>query len=283
MGWGTPTHTAVVVGFPRFSPSTQVGLTDLSSVTQLTEDQRRALCRLYRTMAELRGEDATSPSAAAELKARAAMEGVGLVIDLPPAGGIAWDSSDSAEDWTTEEAATAAVAAAAESVIDATLGDEPAHDADEKKDEGEATVEEREEGTLAEDIVGKAAEEDKEGVVDENEEEENEEEEKEEEGKAETEELPEPTQPLVPRAPITHLMLLRALFDTQQDEALDVVGGGGGQFLRSMAVRRLPQAMAPVLRMVANLRGFCAHLVRRLISPAGGEGAFRLVKITITE
>ncbi|CAM9886623.1 unnamed protein product, partial [Hapterophycus canaliculatus] len=111
--------------------SGQVGLTDLSSVSQLTEKQRRALCRLYRTMSELENEDAGDPSDAAEVKARAAMESVGLVIDLPPAGGTPRSSpppppqsssSSAPSDLTREEVAALAVASAAESVIDATFG-----------------------------------------------------------------------------------------------------------------------------------------------------------------
>ncbi|CAN0006548.1 unnamed protein product [Scytosiphon promiscuus] len=110
----------------------KVGLTDLSSVSQLTDKQRRALCRLYRTLAELEDEDAGDPSDAAEVKARAAMESVGLVIDLPPAGGtprtpaaaaaVPSSSTSTTFDLTRQEEAALAVARAAESVIDATFG-----------------------------------------------------------------------------------------------------------------------------------------------------------------
>ena len=211
----------------------QVGLTDLSSVSELDDVQRRALCRLYRALAELKGVDAANPSEAAELKARAAMEGVGLVIDLPPAGGVPWSSlplssssssSSAGGSLSAEESATLALANAAESVIGATFGAEsPDDDEDRVREDGEEVV------TVA----------------------------------APPPPPPPPRLPPSPRPPLTYVMLLRGLFDTQRDEALALMGGGGGDLLKGMAVRRLPQAVAPVLRMVANLRGICAHLVRR--------------------
>lgn len=231
-----------------------MGLTDLSSVNKLTEDQRRALCRLYRTMAELKGEDAASPSEAAEAKARAAMEGVGLVIDLPPAGGVAWSSSASYGDWTAEQAAAGAVASAAESALDATLGETPDEGDEDGNLDGEVNGGDKQGGEDAAEVEGEKAK--KDGEEKEEEVEEGEEEEVEEDGGGEV-----VTPPPSPMAPLTHVMLLRGLFDTQREEALDLVGGGGGQLLKGMAVRRLPQAMVPVLRMVANLRGVCSHLV----------------------
>lgn len=202
-------------------------------MSELDDVQRRALCRLYRALAELKGVDASNPSEAAELKARAAMEGVGLVIDLPPAGGVPWSpswppssssSSSSAADagLRAEESATLALASAAESAIDATFG------AESPGDEEENTVDDGgEEATAAAAAVATKQ-----------------------------------PRPPAPRPPLTYVMLLRGLFDTQREEALALIGGGGGDLLKGMAVRRLPQAMAPVLRMVANLRGICAHLVR---------------------
>lgn len=192
-------------------------------MSELTKDQRRGLCRLYRTLAELKGEDAANPSTAAEVKARAAMEGVGLVIDLPPAGGTAaWASAVlPVEGCTVEEAAAGAVATAAESILDASFDEVPGEDEQEREGEGGR------EGITGREWAGE------EGTI------------------------------LSGRAPLTHVMLLRGLFDTQRDEALALVGGGSRQLLKSMAVRRLPEAMAPVLRMVANLRGVCARLVRK--------------------
>ena len=229
-----------------------MGLTDLSSVNKLTENQRRALCRLYRTMAELKGEDAASPSEAAEVKARAAMEGVGLVIDLPPAGGVAWASSSSYGDWTAEQVAAGVVADAVEGALDATFGEAQG----EGEKNGELGGEVDGDDTQGEAALEKAEEEKVE------EEEKKEEEKEEEKEKAETEGgKEEPSPSPSPMAPLTHVMLLRGLFDTHQDEVLALVGGGGGQLLKGMAVRRLPQAMVPVLKMVASLRGVCAHLV----------------------
>eukprot|EP00752_Nemacystus_decipiens_P005185 g4705.t1 len=207
--------------------SGQVGLTDLSSVSELDDTQRRALCRLYRALAELKGVDASNPSEAAELKARAAMEGVGLVIDLPPAGGVPWSSSpltsssssSVSDGLSAEESATLALATAAESAIDATFGAEPPVG----DEDGE------------EEMVAAAA-------------------------AAATATPPPSRSPPSPRPPLTYVMLLRGLFDTQREEALALMGGGGGDLLKGMAVRRLPQAVAPVLRMVANLRGICNHL-----------------------
>lgn len=208
-------------------------------MSQLTENQRRGLCRLYRALAELKGVDASNPSEAAEQKARAAMEGIGLVIDLPPAGGIAWSSSPVSSDWTAEETAALAVAKAAESAIDATFGGESGEDDDDGEDEDDDEEE---------------AEKKKKKKV------------KEEAAAAEA---ALPRAPPSPRAPLTYVMLLRGLFDTQREEALALMGGGGGDLLRGMAVRRLPQAVAPVLRMVANLRGICAHLVSDEMWQAG--------------
>lgn len=212
----------------------QVGLTDLSSVSELDDVQRRALCRLYRALAELKGVDAVNPSEAAELKARAAMEGVGLVIDLPPAGGIPWSSLPpaAAGGLSAEESATLALANAAESAIDTTFGaDSPGNEEDGIGDDGEG-----------EEVAAAAAA-----------------------------TPPLPRLPPSPRPPLTYVMLLRGLFDTQRDEALALMGGGGGDLLKGMAIRRLPQAVAPVLRMVANLRGICGHLVRRTGLPPKRE------------
>lgn len=242
-----------------------MGLTDLSSVSELTEEQRNALCRLYRTMAELKGEDAANPSDTAEAKARAAMEGVGLVIDLPPAGGIAWNSWG--EKWNAQEAAAAGFTAAAENMLAASLGEEPREE--EGEEEGRADQwsrageeedvktaplqlsEEEKKETEHEEATSRGKENAKMEVV-----------------KVEDEDgpvSPPPATTLPPppsrRAQITHLMLLRGLFDTQRDDALALMGGGGKEFLKGMAVRRLPQAMTPVLRMVASLRGVCSHLV----------------------
>lgn len=201
-------------------------------MVELTEEQRRALCRLYRTMAEIKGEDAANPSDAAETKARAAMEGIGLVIDLPPAGGIPWVSSPSLE----EDRASAAAATAVEKTIGTSLGEEA--------DDAEVGGEEQGNEMVGEEIVSNDRERGEEGM----------------ETTKEDESLLGPSQSWS-RAPLTHVMLLRGLFDTQRDEALALVGGGWDQFLRGMAVRRLPQAVAPVLRMVANLRSICAQLV----------------------
>lgn len=221
-------------------------------MNKLTEDQRRALCRLYRTMAELKGENAASPSEAAEIKARAAMEGVGLVIDLPPAGGVAWASSVSYGDWTAEQTAAGAVASAAESALDAALGETPDEGEKNGDVEGEVNGDDKQGGNNAAEVEEDKAKKDGEK----GEEEEEKKEEEEEKGGGE---VPPPSPS--PMAPLTHVMLLRGLFDTQREEALDLVGGGAMQLLKGMAVRRLPQAMVPVLRMVANLRGVCSHLV----------------------
>lgn len=208
-------------------------------MVELTEEQRRALCRLYRTIAEIKGEDAANPSDAAEMKARAAMEGIGLVIDLPPAGGIPWVSSPSSE----QDRASAAAATAVERMIEASLGE----GADDMEEGGEEQGNGVGKEVVGEGIVTNDRERGVEGMET-------------TEAKKEDESLLAPSQSRS-RAPLTHVMLLRGLFDTQRDEALALVGGGGDQFLRGMAVRRLPQAVAPVLRMVANLRGICAHLV----------------------
>lgn len=205
-------------------------------MSELDDAQRRALCRLYRALAELKGVDASNPSEAAELKARAAMEGVGLVIDLPPAGGIPWSSSPlpfSSLGLGAEESATLALAKAAESAIDATFGAEsPGAGEEEEEEENKADGDDGPEVVVAAMATAAAAA------------------------------APLPRSPPSPRPPLTYVMLLRGLFDTQREEALALMGGGGGDLLKGMAVRRLPQAMAPVLRMVANLRGICAHLVR---------------------
>lgn len=202
-------------------------------MVELTEEQRRALCRLYRTMAEIKGEDAANPSDAAEMKARAAMEGIGLVIDLPPAGGIPWVASPSLE----QDRASAAAATAVETMIGASLG--------EGTDDADVGDEEQGNEVVGEGIVANGIERGEEGTK---------------ETTNEDESLLAPSQSWS-RAPLTHVMLLRGLFDTQRHEALALVGGGLDQFLRGMAVRRLPQAVAPVLRMVSNLRAICVHLV----------------------
>lgn len=216
-------------------------------MSELDDVQRRALCRLYRALAELKGVDASNPSEAAELKARAAMEGVGLVVDLPPAGGIPWSSSSSSSSSSSlsvEESATLALANAAESAIDATFGAEsPGDEGDKTDDDGEEKEKEEE---VAATTLG-----------------------------------PLPRAPPSPRPPLTYVMLLRGLFDTQQEEALALMGGGGGDLLKGMAVRRLPQAMAPVLRMVANLRGVCAHLVRRERLTASRENGCCLLLLAV--
>lgn len=225
---------------------TQVGLTDLSSVTQLAESQRRALCRLYHTLADLRREDAANPSEAAELKARAAMESVGLVIDLP-VGGSGMDEQQqrrrggSLSGRGAEEEASLALASAAERVIAASYGGAIVGDGDDSEDSSE---EEEGEGDGGEGHWEAGAE-----AV----------EGKEEEGGRAAAGLPPPV--AASSAPLTYVMLLRGLFDTRRDEALALVGGRGMELLKGMAVRRLPQAMVPVLKMVANLRGLCAHLV----------------------
>lgn len=231
-------------------------------MSQLTEKQRRALCRLYRTLSDLEDEDAGAPSDAAEVKARAAMESVGLVIDLPPAGGTPrslsraaaspppLSSSSSAaalDDMTREEAAALAVASAAESVIDATFGGDGRVSAG-----GEG-------GGGGEGQEGEGEEEGRKGEqwwAEEEEEEEWEEQERRRRAAAAAERSPPLSQ-----VPLTYVMLLRGLFDTQREGAVALVGGGGGELLKGMAVRRLPQSIAPVLRMVASLRGVCAHLV----------------------
>ncbi|CAM9721934.1 unnamed protein product [Sphacelaria rigidula] len=262
----------------------QVGLTDLSAVCTLTEEQRRALCRLYRTMVELKNEDAANPSPAAESKARAAMEGVGLVIDLPPAGGIERTSTYHAEQlrgggdsstpppsssstrWTQTEAVDA-VAAVGEVALDSSLG----IDAENAKEAAAGSPAEGDEDPEPADGDGES---EKEAAVPQGED--IEEELGEDEGQAEASvsgdegqesSAPPPPPPprpspmlMVARAPLTHVLILRGLFDTQRDDALDLLGEGCMELMRGMAVRRLPQAMVPVLRMVANLRAVCSHL-----------------------
>lgn len=275
----------------------QVGVTDLSAVFLLKDDQRRALCRLYRTMEELKNEDAVNPSPAAEKKARAAMEGVGLVIDLPPAGGTTRTStcvsmtsgSNDAGPRSTgrkpkaprhveleEAGASDALAAVGEVFLDAQLGSKPdveaaaEGDATGEKVEGErqgVSVESQRDddtGELEQQVVARY----------------------ENEMGAQTEAEEDATTPapgalpapvVVVRSPVTHVMLLRGLFDTQREEALDLLGVGCLELLRGMAVRRLPKAMVPVLRMVANLRGVCSHLVSEAEQDVPQE-VFRCVK-----
>lgn len=229
-------------------------------------------------MAELKNEDATNPSAAAESKARAVMEGVGFVIDLPPAGGIARTSTYYAESrggasalspsslrkksWTQEEVMDA-VAAAGEATLDVSLGNDaeaagsPDGGEDDEDHDNDDDPENKNETAMAE----------RDNVEMENEQEEKGEDEEDEEVVGAAAAVPPPSPPspppplMVARAPLTHVLLLRGLFDTQRDEALDLLGGGCVELMRGMAVRRLPRAMVPVLRMVANLRGVCAHLV----------------------
>lgn len=260
-------HT--VLTFSHLSCTLQVGLTDLSAVCQLTEEQRRALCRLYRAMAELKNEDAANPSVAAESKARAAMEGVGLVIDLPPAGGIArtstyYDeprgggstfspSSLRKKPWTQEEVVDA-VATVGEAALDASLGIDA--EAAGSPDEGEDQENHEDAGDPENKQETEVAERDSVEMED------DEEDDEVEAVAAVPPPPPPPPPPLeVARAPLTHVLLLRGLFDTQRDNALDLLGGGCMELTRGMAVRRLPRGMVPVLRMVANLRGICAHLV----------------------
>ncbi|CAN0388117.1 unnamed protein product, partial [Ectocarpus fasciculatus] len=226
--------------------SGQVGLTDLSSVTQLAESQRRALCRLYHTLADLRREDAANPSEAAELKARAAMESVGLVIDLPVGGGGMDEQQQrrrggSPSGRGAEEEASLALASAAERVIAASYGGAIVGDGDDSDDSSEEEEEGERDGGEGHWEAGAEAVEGKE-----------------EGGGRAAAGLPPPV--AASSAPLTYVMLLRGLFDTRRDEALALVGGRGMELLKGMAVRRLPQAMVPVLKMVANLRGLCAHL-----------------------
>lgn len=223
-----------------------MGLTDLSSVRKLTLDQREGLCRLYLAMAELRSEDSVNPSTTAEKKARLAMEGVGLVIDLPPAGGVVRGSLFSAD--TTE--GKTCVEHPATVYDDGASGEiEAAPRALEGEECGE--MERYEGGGTVEEMVD-VHEERKQRVEE------------------VAEMLEEPASPgglsstRPTRSPLTHVMILRGLFDTRKEDALELLGEGGGELLKSMAVRRLPVEMVPVLRMVSNLRSICAHLVSEL-------------------
>lgn len=235
----------------------QVGLTDLSSVSMLSDEQRRGLCRLYRTMAELKGVDAASPSPAAERKARLAMEGVGLVIDLPPAGGI-MSPALSVEAEIPEHSTDAEIVETnswtpSDTSVD-TSKDVEDHGGEGQGEEGGGEVGKSQ--SSGDEDGGQDEDEVKREIV----------------VYGETDavtsravEAQDPSStdvlPSRPRAPLTHVMLLRGLFDTRREEALDLIGRGGDDLLRSMSVRRLPQAVVPVLRMVSNLRNVCAHLV----------------------
>ncbi|CAM9430289.1 unnamed protein product, partial [Choristocarpus tenellus] len=85
----------------------QVGLLDLSLVASLDDGLRKALCKLYRTLSSTSGEDACAPSPAAEAKVRAAMEAVGLIIDLTEGEGVKaegwWEDEDGYEEEEEEE------------------------------------------------------------------------------------------------------------------------------------------------------------------------------------
>lgn len=243
----------------------QVGLTDLSSVSELTEKQRQALCRLYQTLWELEDEDSGEPSEAAEVRARAAMESVGLVIDLPPAGGTPRRASSpsslsprpaaaaataASSELTREEEAALALARAAEDMLDVTFGG--AEEALPGGGGGEGGSGGSGDGGEAREA--QAARQEERWWAQEEEEWELEEQERQRRAAADR-------SPPLSAMPLTYVMLLRGLFDTQRDGAIALVGGGGEALLKGMAVRRLPQAITPVLRMVANLRGVCAHLV----------------------